>query len=428
MSFNLSVDRKYIQHENMLVNLESGLRFNIDSAHPAVVCEMFKSQFTHSYKFKLMETNDLFSKMKELIYPLINHDKDLVSEYEVRYGMNLISESSEEFNYGTYRIIEESWDFVKTKMINVFPITPTELIEGWLDDAWGAVKKGASWVGDKLKQAGSWILNKGLPWFFQKLESFLLSPVGIGIDVALTAIGIGKIATAVVWGALGIWKVYQLFSGQIPNDIWSYLDIAICLVGLVFTGGAAKGLKAGLKALGRDTSKIARSPIIKPIIQLLGKGLNFIMNAILKPIEWLAKVFGGGKIQEAINVAKSRMKDVFAKLEQTVKPTGPGLGKTIKQGVKTDIINPAKAALKGKGPVSLGKAAQKGVTWGLATHGAMKGIEGIAKSYGEKQSAKQGAETKQAIIQVASDEKMLQQTASSSLGDALSQMKALDNQ
>ena len=120
MSFNLSVDRKYIQHENMLVNLESGLRFNIDSAHPAVVCEMFKSQFTHSYKFKLMETNDLFSKMKELIYPLINHDKDLVSEYEVRYGMNLISESSEEFNYGTYRIIEESWDFVKTKMINVY--------------------------------------------------------------------------------------------------------------------------------------------------------------------------------------------------------------------------------------------------------------------------------------------------------------------
>ncbi len=428
MSFNLSADKKYIQLENILVDLESGLRFNIDSAHPAVVCEMFKNQFTHSYKFKLVETNELFSKMKELIYPLINHDRDLVSEYEVRYGMNLISENSEDFNYGTYRTIEESWDFIKSKMLDVFPITPNQLIEGWLDDAWGAVKKGASWVGDKLKQAGSWILNKGLPWFFQKLESFLLSPVGIGIDVALTAIGIGKIATTVIWGALGVWKIYQLFSGQIKNDIWSYLDIAICLVGLVFTGGAAKGLKAGISALGRDVSKIAKSPVIKPIVQLLGKGLNFIMSAILKPIEWLLKVFGGGKIQEAINVAKTRLKDVFASLEKSVKPTGPGLGKTLKQGVKTDIINPAKQALKGKGPISIGKAAQKGVTWGLATHGAMKGIEGIAKSYGEKQAAKQGAETKQAIIQVASDEKMLQQTASSSLGDALSQMKALDNQ
>lgn len=425
MSFNLSIDKKYIQLENVLVDLESGLKFNIDNAHPAVVCEMFKNQFTHSYKFKLMETNDLFSKMKELIYPLINHNRDLVSEYEVRYGMSLISENSDEFNYGTYRTIEESWDFVKTKMLETFPITPSELIEGWLDDAWGAVKKGASWVGDKLKQAGSWILNKGLPWFFQKLESFLLSPVGIGIDVALTAIGIGKIATTVIWGALGVWKIYQLFTGQIKNDIWSYLDIAICLVGLVFTGGAAKGIKAGLSGLGRDVSKIAHSPVLKPIVELLGKGLNFIMNALLKPIEWLLKVFGGGKMQEAINVAKTRLKDVFSKLETSFKPQGPGLGKTIKQGVKTDILNPAKAALKD--PALLKKGAIKGTKWGVGTYAAMKGIEKGAQWYGEKQAAKQGAETKQAIIQAASDEKMLQQTASSTLGDALSQMKALDN-
>ena len=364
--------------------------------------------------------------MKELIYPLINHDRDLVSEYEVRYGMNLISENSEDFNYGTYRTIEESWDFIKSKMLDVFPITPNQLIEGWLDDAWGAVKKGASWVGDKLKQAGSWILNKGLPWFFQKLESFLLSPVGIGIDVALTAIGIGKIATTVIWGALGVWKIYQLFSGQIKNDIWSYLDIAICLVGLVFTGGAAKGLKAGISALGRDVSKIAKSPVIKPIVQLLGKGLNFIMSAILKPIEWLLKVFDGGKIQEAINVAKTRLKDVFASLEKSVKPTGPGLGKTLKKGVKTDIVNPAKAALKD--PALLKKGAIKGAKWGVGTYAAMKGIEKGAQWYGQRQAAKQGEETKQTLIKVASDDNMLQQTASSSLGDALSQMKALDNQ
>jgi hypothetical protein len=195
---------------------------------------------------------------------------------------------------------------------------------------------------------------------------------------------------------------------------------------LVFTGGAAKGLKAGISALGRDVSKIAKSPVIKPIVQLLGKGLNFIMSAILKPIEWLLKVFGGGKIQEAINVAKTRLKDVFASLEKSVKPTGPGLGKTLKKGVKTDIVNPAKAALKD--PALLKKGAIKGAKWGVGTYAAMKGIEKGAQWYGQRQAAKQGEETKQTLIKVASDDNMLQQTASSSLGDALSQMKALDNQ
>lgn len=434
MDFNVSSDKRYLQLENQIVDLETGMKFELDTAHPAIVCEMFKHQFAHSYKMKLMETTDLFSKMKQLIYPFLNHNKDLVSEYEVRYGMNLIYESSDDFNYGTYRTIEESWDFVKTKVLEVFPVTPTDLFEdSWVGDLWNkgvnAVKKGAEWVGDKLKQAGQFILNKGLPWFFEKLESFLLSPVGIGIDVALTALGIGKVASALLWGSLGIWKIYQLFTGKIPNEIWSYIDIAICLVGLVFTGGAAKGMKAAVKGLGRDTRALAKSPVLKQIVQLIGKGLNFIMNAILKPIEWLAKTLGGPRVQEIINVAKSRLKDVFVKLESATNPAKqPGLRKTLQKGLQKDIVNPAKNALKGKGPVSVGKALGKGTTWGLATHGAMKGIEKAAGWYGEKQVEKQTQQAKQALTQLASDENVMKQTVSISLGDALKQMEKLDNQ
>jgi hypothetical protein len=54
----------------------------------------------------------------------------------------------------------------------------------------------------------------------------------------------------------------------------------------------------------------------------------------------------------------------------------------------------------------------------------MKGIEYGAKKYGEKQANKE----KETLIKIASDEKVLQQTTSASLNDALSQMKALDNQ
>lgn len=425
MYFDISKDRKYLQLENTIVDLETGIKINIDSAHPAFICEMFKNQFTHSYKHKLMENNELFHKMKQLIYPLISHDKGIVSEYEVRYGMNLIFESSETFSLTTYKTIEESWEFVKTKMLEMLPITPNELIEGFWSDAWEKTKQVAGAVWDKVKEGAQWIVSKGLPWFFEKLESFLLSPVGIGIDVALTAIGIGKIATTLLWGALGAWKIYQLMTGKIPNDAWSYLDIAICFVGLIFTGGAAKGLKATVKAAGRDMSKLGKGAL-KPILDLISKGGSFLSNALLKPLEWLASIFGS-KAQSIISTVKSSINKFFEKLSSLIKPSSGGkslTAKVIKKGVKTDLVNPVKQVIKGQGPVSVGKALRKGTTAGLALHGAMKGIEGGAKMYGEKKANKE----KETLIKIASDEKVLQQTTSASLNDALSQMKALDNQ
>lgn len=442
MSFNVTKDNRYLQIETIIWDTHTGLKFDIERAHPAVICEMFKNQFSYTYKNKLMESNELFSKMKQLIYPLIEFDRDLVSEYEVRYGMNLIFESSENHNYTTGRIIEESWDFVKTKILGVIPVTPQELLESWLWDkvkqgaSWvgDKVKQGAEWVGDKLKQAGSWILNKGLPWFFSKLESFLLSPVGIGIDVALNVIGVGKIATAIIWGALGVWKIYQLFSGKIENDIWAYIDIAVCLVGLVLTGGAAKALKLGVQAVGRSTAKLLKSPVIKTVIQLVGKGLNFIANAILKPIEWLAKNVGGPKIQQMVSVAKSKIAQVFEGLNNFLKGGSTaaagagkqGIGGTLKQGIKTDVVNPAKAALKNSALMK--KAALKGATWGLATHGALKGVEHGVKAYVEYQGAKNSAAVEQAINQIASNDDMVKGTVSTEMDVLQSQFSALDNQ
>ncbi len=59
MVFDVSKDRRYLQLENMVVDLETGIKFTLDSAHPAFICEMFKNQFTYSYKHKLIENNEL---------------------------------------------------------------------------------------------------------------------------------------------------------------------------------------------------------------------------------------------------------------------------------------------------------------------------------------------------------------------------------
>jgi hypothetical protein len=439
---NISVDNRYIQYENQIIDTQTGFRFSQNSLHPAMVCEMFKHQFSYSYKMKLMESSELFSKMKQLIYPLIEHNRDVVLEYEVRYGMNLIYESPEKFNFGTQRLIEESWDFVKTKVLIESPL----ILEGWWDDivtgvsnTWNAAKgavsgavdaaKGAvggavDWVVDKVKEAGQWILNKGLPWFFTKLEQILLNPVAIGVDIALSTIGVGKIAGAILWGALGIWKIYQLVSGQIPNELFSYVDIGLCLVGLAFTGGAANGIKSAMKAAGRDTRKLLSSPLLKPLITLLSKGVSFIMNLIVKPIEWLAKTIGGPKINEMIQTAKGKISNIFKTLDEATKASQPGLRKTIAKGVSQDFIKPGLAA--SKNPALLKTAAKKGVVGGLALHGGVKAIEKGAEKYMEYQTQKM--EKLKADLANTLDDNSIKQTVKSSFDDAMAQMNSLDNQ
>ena len=416
---NISQDKRYLQCENLIVDLETGLRFNSNNPHPVFVCEMFKRQFVNSYKNKLMESKELFSKMKELIYPLIVHDRNLVSEYEVRYGMNMIFESKEEFSYSTMRMIEESWDFIKFKMIDQFPL----IMEDWLDDVWGKTKEVAGNVIDKVKKAGTWILNKGLPWFFSKLESFLLSPVGIGVDVALTSIGIGKIATTVIWGALGAWKIYQLMSGQISNDIWSWLDIGICFIGLIFTGGVAKGLKATIKAAGRDITKLSKGAL-RPIIQLLGKGINFIIKALAAPFEWLAKTFGSGKMTEVINLAKNGVSKVFTNLSKALETTGGSeLKKVVGKGLKQDLVNPIKSAIKN--PSVISPALRKGAVTGLAFHGGMKALEKGVGAYGEYKQGQNKKDVEKIAKSISDDQ--LKQSTSYDLKSAIEQMKQLDN-
>lgn len=386
--FNISLDRNYIQVGEVITDLKTNMHFTIEESHPAMVCEMFKNQFIHSYKNNLIESVELIKKMRELIHPLVQHNQDTLLEYQVRFGFHILSE---QVSYSSVRFIEESWDFIKFKLLDEFPLT---ISEGLWD--WTKSMAGKAWEG--IKQAGSFILNKGLPWFFEKLEGFLLSPVGIGVDVALTAIGIGKIATAVIWGALGMWKIYQLSTGKIPNDFWSYMDIAICLIGLVFTGGAAKALKLAVQGAGRSTAKILRSPAIKPIMNLIKKGASAILSVLSKSIEWLGKILGP-RASSIINSAKNKINSIIEGLKKFFSAEGKGLGKTVKDGVKSDIVNPTKAALRGKGPVSLGQAARKGTTYGLAFHGLEKGVEkGVSSYYGINDTQMDNLKTMNSVL------------------------------
>lgn len=398
--FIVSRDLRFLQLGNRIVDITTGIHTDVDSPNPFFVCEMYKTQFLFTHKHNLMESTDLFKKMKELIYPMMGGNDNFIMEFEVRYGQSLIFESEDKLR--TEQLISESWDFIKNKIHEQNPI----IIEGLWDDiksgaskAWDKTKEVAGKAWEGIKDAGKWILNKGLPWFFDKLEAFLMHPVGIAIDAALTAIGIGKVATAILWGALLIWKIYKIISGQSDRkSVWTYVDLLVCLIGVVFSG-AAKATLSAFKTAGGAITKVPAS-ILKTISNVLGKGARGIFNIMIKPIEWLASIFGSGA-SKMIQTFKSNFNGIFDDIAKMfAKPaadaTKPGFISQVKTGVKTDIINPFKAA-SGK---QIANAAGKGAVMGTAFYGTEKGIhrgvDWYVKNRSEEQQ-KQVAQVAQSI-------------------------------
>jgi hypothetical protein len=397
-NFNITGDGRYVQMLGRIVDLHTDISTDIDSPNPIFVCEMYKNQFAFAYKENLFESTDLFKKMKQLIYPMMGNNSGYIMEYEVRYGNNLIFESEDKFR--TEQIILESWDFVKNKLYEQCPI----IIEGYWDDfksgvgkAWDKTKEVAGKAWDKtkevagkawegIKDAGTWIINKGLPWFFQTLEDFLMSPVGIGLDVALTAIGVGKVATGVLWGAILVWKIYKLVTGKSDAKSWlTYVDIAICIVGIGFSG-AAKGLRVAVNAAGKNAAKLG-AKVLGPILNVISKGAKGAMNLMVKPLEWLAKSLGP-KATNLITTFKNSFNRVFDDMSKAISGIAnsqtQSVGSVIKKGITQDIITPGAAALAGKGPVSIAAAARKGALAGTAFYGAQKGLEKANEKYGDK--------------------------------------------
>jgi hypothetical protein len=357
---------------------------------------MYKNQFAFAYKENLFESTDLFKKMKQLIYPMMGNNSGYIMEYEVRYGNNLIFESEDKFR--TEQIILESWDFVKNKLYEQCPMIIEDYtwndFKSGVGKAWDKTKEVAGKAWEGIKDAGAWILKKGLPWFFQKLEDFLISPVGIGLDIALTAIGVGKVATGVLWGAILVWKIYQLVSGQLDaTSIWTYLDIAVCVLGVGFSG-AAKAARVTLKAAGKNVAKLG-AKFFGPILNVIGKGARWLIGVMLKPLEWLAKALGPNATK-LIQTFKGKIDNIFTKMSEAItKAAGsnaPSVGSVVKQQIKRDIVVPGLKAVKGRGPVSIATAAKKGATAGLAFAGGTallnKGVEAYRDKYGSPSAEK----------------------------------------
>jgi len=194
----------------------------------------------------------------------------------------------------------------KLKQVKKYASDKYDDAKEWISDKWETVKKyagdGYDWVKDKANKAWKWtkenflaILGKGFIWIAQTLESALFSVAGIVVDVVLGFTGYGAIPMMVLWGIVGVYRIYV----WIKEGGWmNFLMIVCCLMGMlpggavlakVFRGGAS--LLKGVTSTAAAGSKLSKA--FKPSqINWLGKvavGIKNLLGYVYKGITWLTK-------------------------------------------------------------------------------------------------------------------------------------------
>jgi hypothetical protein len=250
-----------------------------------------------------------------------------------------------------------------------------------------------------------------------------MNPVTIAVDAALTAIGVGKVAGAILWGALLIWKVYLLISGKSDRkSFWTYIDLLVCMIGIAFSG-AAKATFTAFKTAGGAITKIPAS-ILRIITNVIGKGAKGTFNLMIKPIEWLGSVFGAGA-SKMIQTFKSSFNGIFDDIAKMFAAPAssvakPGFTKQLRAGIKSDITKPWQAASTAQKVA----AAKKGATMGLAFYGASQGLHKGVEAYVKNKEEKQQQQLAQQVVKSFDDETIKASIDNDpSIAAALAQMK-----
>ena len=202
----------------------------------------------------------------------------------------------------------------------------------WAGNAWDDVSKfvgdGVDWIKDTANKAWEWtkdsflaILAKGFIWCAQALEAALFSVAGIVVDVVLGFTGVGAIAMAVLWGIVGVYRIYV----WVKEGGWfNFLMVVCCLMGMLPAGATiAKVFKGGISVLKGTTSAAGAaaklSKAFKPSqinwLAKVGIGIKTLIGYVFRGLNWLiSKVPGMGGIASALKGAGAKVSKWLDKL------------------------------------------------------------------------------------------------------------------
>jgi hypothetical protein len=315
----ISKDGKFIVYDDLIHEMGVGTR-KIDFD---VILEIFKEQSLFLYENKQWDNNTLISVGRKLIYEMDNAS-DIILEYEKRF-QNLLTES-------------------------VVPYR--ELNEG----LWSWLKEKGSQAVNFVKEKAKELWNKGLPWFFNKLRDVLNHPAAIAADVALTAIGVGKVPMMIIWGALLAWEIKELIEKGINFE--TVMNVIFAAVG-VLVPALSKAGKVATKGI-KNVEQLAKTSMGGKLLTTFTNGFSKIINGIADGVKWLSGVFGS-KVQSLVSGAINNFKSKFNDIVKFLTPKSGLTGKK----VTTSMV---------------GSGLQKGAVAGAAFHGGEKLLTKAAES------------------------------------------------
>jgi hypothetical protein len=173
-------------------------------------------------------------------------------------------------------------------------------------------KKGASDLVDKVSNA-QWadvisLLGKGIHYFAKKLRDAMYHPVGLVLDAILVASGIGKAVQWIPWAIIVALDIYELFAGDYDSLLEHLLYTFFDVLGLVFTGAVAKGLRLTLKGVKTSTDLnrvISSNPTVRQYFSKLPEILSKVSPKLQSAINYLST-----KFPKASNFLKSVLGNV----------------------------------------------------------------------------------------------------------------------
>jgi hypothetical protein len=208
-------------------------------------------------------------------------------------------------------------------------------------------QSGAKQLIDKISDA-DWVkvvdlLKKGAYYFAKKLRDALYHPVGVVLDTILIASGIGKSVQWIPWAIVVTLDIYELITGEYDSLLSHLFNTFFDVLGLVFTGAIAKGVKLSFKGITKieDVNKLINTnPTIKKYFTKIPEILSKVSPKLMEASKSLSNKFPKmskfiNDILNKLDVALNRITTEFNKLLKPSVGISAGVATGISAGLGT---------------------------------------------------------------------------------------------
>jgi hypothetical protein len=191
------------------------------------------------------------------------------------------------------------------------------------------------------------LLSQGVKYLLRKLKDAMYSNLGMIVDAILIATGVGAGAAKIAWGLIVALDVYQLSTGDWPEEekndpLWlKFLFLGFDILGFVSAAAAAKLAKQELvpiKSFANNPVKVSKylekNPKVRGIIMSMIEGMKSIPSRLQSVMTSIAKK--SPTIANFIKGVFSKLSMISTKFTESLqKLLGKTAGKGASVGTKT---------------------------------------------------------------------------------------------